>query len=302
MWEYYFEPVMGVSHASVQELLEQGRITPDLIHTYPAQDVYHAHLHDPDRIATFWSGDAPADPAGWMAGKRRLGREYVRKYLRVRPHILDKVDRFADEAFRSHYTFGVHIRGTDFAYADPTGPEAYFSAIRRLARDRRDFRVFLATDQEQFVDRFRQEFGDRLVLYASARSSSDVPTFLLQDAGPYKKGEDVLMDILLMSRCDHVLKCAAAGGEYALWFNDHAECTDFALVSKANHPSFSTSGFVKLNVERAGPLRHRAALCSSAAKHAVLHAAMRAGRWVLPGGLRDWLWTTLGRRLLFKSS
>jgi hypothetical protein len=65
------------------------------------------------------------------------------------------------------------------------------------------------------------------------RSDNDVAAFELENGSPYKKGEDVLIDTLLLSRTNSIIKCAAAGGEFALWFNENLEVLhDFALESK----------------------------------------------------------------------
>jgi hypothetical protein len=186
-----------------------------------------------------------------MAAKRALGRRFVARHVRVKPHVTAIVDDVFARHLAGSYAFGAHVRGTDFAYAEPTPPQAYFRAIDRITRARGlgDFRVFLATDQQQFVTLFRAEYGDRLVTYDSIRSSGGVSPFRFKGVSPYKKGEDVLVDTLLLSRCDHVLKGAAAGGEYALWFNPGVEFTDFALQSRFDTREYHMlqSAYLKLN-------------------------------------------------------
>lgn len=211
------------------------------------------HQTDPGRIATFWAYDPPSDPGMWIAEKRLLGREYVSKYIKVKPGITSTVDSFALDHFQGHFVFGAHIRGTDFAYAEPTPPEDYFSVIDTLSRELRleSFRVFLATDQVQYVERFRRVFGENLLVYDAHRSSGDVAPFRSTSVSPYKKGEDVLVDALLLARCNHILKCAAALGEFALWFNHSDSVSDFALRSSFENVADYRleSAFLKLNVD-----------------------------------------------------
>jgi len=300
VWEYYFEPVMGISYARIEELLTEGEISESDLHAYPADLIWEWHRFDPDRIATFWHDEAPEDPRAWMSEKRRLGREYVSRYLHVKPHIRRQVEHFYEKHIAPQYTFGVHIRGTDLAYAEPTEPSAYFRAIDDLARQKKieSFRVFLATDQSQFVDRFSQQFGDRLITYSSTRSTSDVPVFLFQDMNPYKKGEDVLMDIMLLAKCDFLLKGASAVGEYALWFNPDLDCVDFALESHYDS-THSVPAFLKLNVGQMGAVKRRLWISYFRGRRWLLLFGMRLGRMLLPRSLRDWLWRQFGRRLFF---
>jgi len=300
VWEYYFEPIMGVSYSRIEELLTEGEISESDLHTYPAELLWEWHRFDPDRIATFWHDEPPEDPRSWMAEKRRLGRQYVSRFLHVKPHIRTRVEQFAEQHIAPEYTFGVQIRGTDFAYAEPTEPRSYFRTIDDLVRRKKitSFRVFLATDQSQFVDHFSRQFGDRLITYSSTRSTSDVPPFLFRDMSPYKKGEDVLMDILLLAKCDFLLKSASAVGEYALWFNPNLDCVDFALESQYD-PTHAVPAYLKLNVGQMGAGKQRLLISYFRVRRGLLLFSMRLGRILLPRSFRDWLWRYLGCRLYF---
>jgi hypothetical protein len=234
MWEYFFEPVSDIRYEQLQIALERGEIAPDQVHSFAKKQIFDWHHSDPDRIATFWAKDVPADPSAWMAEKRELGRKYVGEHIRVKPHITEKVEDFWESWIQPQFTIGVHIRGTDFAYAEPTSPFAYFDAIDEYVAlthpDR--YRIFLATDQNQFVDLFRKRYGDRIVTTNSLRSDGRRPAFKFSRESPYTRGEDVLVDLLLLSRCNFLFKGAAAVGEVALWFNPSLGCHDFALESR----------------------------------------------------------------------
>ncbi len=233
VWEYYFEPVSTVRYEQLRTALDCNLVSQERVHSFTKRQICDWHHSDPDRIATFWAKDVPDDPSPWMEAKRALGRKYVSEYIRVKPHITGKVDAFWDAWIRPQFTIGVHIRGTDFAYAEPTSPLTYLAAIDQFLADRGTdpCRIFLATDQNQFVDLFRQQYGERLITYDSLRSNRGRPPFKFSSGRPYKRGEDVLIDVLLLSRCDFLFKGAAAGGEYALWFNPSLRCHDFALES-----------------------------------------------------------------------
>jgi hypothetical protein len=259
VWEYYFEPVAGVSSGQLRTWLESGKVTPDQVHRFSDQETVGWHVNDPDRITTFWGPEQVEDRAAWMREKRRVGRDFVRRYVRPKPHVALKVDRLAERLIRPGLTFGVHIRGTDFGYAKATEPEAYFRALEAKGRElgSSDFRVFLATDQEQFVTAFEARFPGRVATCDALRSGNDIAPFKLQDVSPYKKGEDVLLDMLLLSRCQYLFKSVSAVGEYALWFNPALECTDFALTSEflSDKPLFWRGGYLQLDVDKQGPLR-----------------------------------------------
>jgi hypothetical protein len=260
IWQYFFKPVMSISYSEVKEMTECGQISPSSITTFSEKDIWYWHLRDPERIGTFWLRKTPKNAEDWMQTKRALGRRFVQRYIRVKQPILDEAKAFVAKHFETQFTIGVHIRGTDFAHAEPTDPETYFQAIERLVKMKRqdDYRFFLATDQEQFVEVFKKEYGDKLMLYNCARSRNDIAPFKFANVSPYKKGKDVLIDILLLASCDYVFKCASSVGEYALWFNPDLDYTDFALQSSSVDNTYymlQNGAYVKLNIGNEGKLK-----------------------------------------------
>jgi hypothetical protein len=84
--------------------------------------------------------------------------------------------------------------------------------------------------------------------------------FRLKNVNPFKKGEDVLLDILLLSRCDYLFKSVSAVGEYAMWFNPSLECTDFALTNEYRHlksSNYWTGVYLMSDLDNKGPIRIR---------------------------------------------
>jgi len=309
VWEYFFEPVLKIGYAELMQQLEAGNITESQIHRYSDEDFFELRVNfltNPKRVTTIWSGTRVEEPALWMERNREQGRRFVARYVKPLPHILRKVENFVAENISLQYTLGVHIRGTDFAYASPTRLERYIVAIHQHAKERNleDFRIFLATDQVQFVELFIAEFGNRIITYECMRSDSDVPVFLWDNADAYRKGEDVLIDILLLSRCDFLIKSTAAVGEYGLWFNPSLECIDFAPENTLK-PTYHMTAFLQLNIGNLSPLRRFILVAISNVSHFrlfFLDQLMKLGRVVLPASLRNWLWKKVGTRLVFSNS
>jgi len=261
-WEYYFEPVAGLGSSQLQQWLQSGKLGADQVHRYTDEQVVDWHVNDPDRITTFWGPVEVEDRQAWMAEKRQLGREYVGNYVRLKPHIREKLERLHKDLFRFDYMFGVHIRGTDFSYARPTTVDEYFVALEEKieALGVANYGIFLATDQNQFVDTFEARYPGRIVTTDAMRSSNEVVPYRFKNMSPYKKGEDPLLDILLLARCDYLFKSVSAVGEYAMWFNPSLECTDFALTNEYRHLKSSvywTGVYLMSDLDNKGPMRIR---------------------------------------------
>jgi len=234
VWEQYFEPVGPVSSAEAERLLddpESASITrqwrrvdaslPDRIRKHPDSIFTWTFAH--------WRKSPPADVVAWFEEQRRKGRETVRRHVRVKPHVLDQVDDFFDREMKGRYVLGVHMRGTDLHYAPPISPAEYFEPIDRHLARHPGALVYLATDQVQYVELMRRRYPDVLIGRDCLRSETSTAPFELSAGSPYEKGEDVLIDILLLSRCSFLIRGASNVPEMAIYFSDGLECLDLSL-------------------------------------------------------------------------
>jgi hypothetical protein len=296
VWSYYFEPIMGLD----ADIL---KTTASPVLTEEPGELLRDHQRTPERLATFWADEEPDDKPRWKDEKRALGRAYVNKFLRVKPHILHKVDQFASDTFQGLNICGIHIRGTDLDYATPVPLSKYLEAAAHYLRSGYDA-LFVATDQEQFLDTFQEVFGpDRVFSLPALRSDSVVPAFKRQEGTPYRRGEEVLIDILLLSRCQFLIKGPAAVGEFATWFNPDLECLDFGLQSQFDcsnvAPAFNT-----LNVGNQAWLpwkirqvRYSVYRVFRQTKRKVLDKIIGQAKKLLPKPLREFLWQHIGRHV-----
>lgn len=252
IWDYYFQPISPVSYSQLLQWKEEGLVSEEKIHVNTSEEVVYGHSHDPERVATFWAYDTIKDKARWMAEKRALGRVFVRKHIQVLPHIEAKVSAYREHHFQADFMIGVHIRGTDFAYAQPTEITKYFEIINQKLQElgSKNFQIFLATDQAQYVEQFQSKYPAKVISREVTRSTNHIAPFKMEGISPYQKGEEVLMDMLLLSHCHFVIKGAAAVGEFALWFHDKMEIKDFGLESDYHTAEYYKlrSSFLKLNI------------------------------------------------------
>ncbi len=236
-WEQFFEPVGPWSSAELQRLLDG----PDAA-AYAAR-LRHVNDSLPDAIKadddsiftwTFgrWRTHPPDDLRGWFDEQRRKGRETVRRFVRVKPHVQEKVDLFVARDLQDAHVLGLHMRGTDLHYAPPVSPAEYFDPIDRYLGAHPDALLYLATDQVQYLDVVRRRYGDIVLSYDCLRSSTATAPFEMDEGSPYRKGEDVLIDILILSRCNHLIRGASNIPEMAIYFSDGLESLDLSLEKR----------------------------------------------------------------------
>ena len=229
MWSYYFEPVAGYSFEDIQQLIADPKepITEENL-VYLDDDVLgYIHGGKPNSIYCFPYGyftDLEENIDEWYDGQRRKAQELIKKYVRVKNALIEESDAFVDQYFGEHTVLGVHIRGTDKVRQAKRiekiiTPGKYFPHIDSFLRQHPDAKIFLATDQDQYVEQMMEKYPGRVLTQSTIYSRSRVNTFQKQDGNNYQKGKEALLDCLLLSRCQRLLKCSSALSEFAFYFN-----------------------------------------------------------------------------------
>jgi len=175
-------------------------------------------------------------PMTYGISRRELHR-LACAHVHVRPEITAEVDRLLDDAATpGAFVVGVHYRGTDSAHSllgrlndahvGRVPYESYAGEVRRAlaAAAPARYQIVVATDEAEFVDFMRREFGAGSVLCAEdaprARAGGPPVHF---DAPPgvsnYQKGKAGLIDCLLLARSDYLVKGRSNLSDASLVFN-----------------------------------------------------------------------------------
>lgn len=191
-WEYYFEPVeLGSSVGSkVVNVTEIGSGIP-----------YYLEKHTSiERV-----------------------NELLSKYVKVKEPILRKVQELKNTYFHS-YMIGVHYRGTDKnSEVRRVKYETVLKAIKNHVQSShlKDFCLFIATDEQQFIDFMKKQFPNQIIYYEEAFRSwvGGEAIHLSKKYNPYKKGEDAMIDCLLLSQCDFLIRTTSNLSLCSTYFN-----------------------------------------------------------------------------------
>ncbi|MBJ6751683.1 O-linked N-acetylglucosamine transferase family protein [Geomonas anaerohicana] len=130
------------------------------------------------------------------------------RYLKVQPRVLERVEAFYRQHLAGAPVIGLHVRGGDKVGEDPGLVRLnalYLPELERLLRDTPQARIFLSTDDDRILARYRDRFGDRLVYTVSTRTANVQGVHYQKQASRRALGEEVLIDALLAARCDHFL-------------------------------------------------------------------------------------------------
>ena len=156
------------------------------------------------------------------------GARLLRKYLRPKPYINALVDDFWKSLSVDGPVVGVHFRGTDKSSEAPRVPWGHcLRILKDYLRNHRNIQaVFVASDEQSFIDFIKNSVKTIPVYYNNDHyRSSDgrpihgprVPTAI--EGGGYEKGEDALVNALLLSKCSILIRTTSLLPAWASLFN-----------------------------------------------------------------------------------
>jgi len=204
-----------------------------------------SYPHGPyEGMKQFYDMPYSRDTDAWYGKNRLLAGKILRQNISVKDEILRTVNDFWRENFdEGDYVLGVHIRGTDKT-ARIGGrkilPEEYFPYIDKIVQAK-NAKIFLATDDQSYFEIFKKKY-DIYNLENILRHKENI--FLnTENKENYKKGLDVLMDCLCLSKCDFILRGSSAVSEFAIYFNNK-------LHGRSLNLQYDCSRFLKTDDER----------------------------------------------------
>lgn len=152
--------------------------------------------------------------------------ELIRKYIHVKKPIKKKVSAFIKRYFKDNFVIGIHYRGTDKMIQE--APRVSYNNVLDVVKeiinnlDLKDkkFKIFVATDEEGFLDFMKTNFIQSKIIYTNSFRSLDNSNPIHFSIGnKYQKGEEALIDCLLLSKCSYLIRSSSNLSLCASFFN-----------------------------------------------------------------------------------
>ncbi len=179
VWEYYFEPVSTITS------YDGGKI--------------NRCFTAPDNSCVVCNGTCPLSEE-----KRIEAARIVKTYIRPKQYVTNIVDDFYERHFKGHIIIGIHLRGTDkkqeIPQINPTILLKYAQNCANLFKNQ-SVKFFVASDEEQLISIAHQSIEGEVITYDADRSVNGLPIHLNKEGSPAKRGLDILVEVMLLSRC-----------------------------------------------------------------------------------------------------
>jgi hypothetical protein len=168
------------------------------------------------------------DELGWPEDyneklELRSARSLFDKYFSVKPEILAEGERFSHDHFGGKKVLGVHYRGTDKAGEAPlVAKEQLFQRIKKVLDERAYLEIiFLSTDDEAIIHFLRSSDLRVPVLFRqdAVRSCDGEQFHRNKEISKSVVNRDAIVNMLILSRCDFLLKTASILSDCSVIFN-----------------------------------------------------------------------------------
>jgi len=147
----------------------------------------------------------------------------INKYLVVREDVVSEVDEFCSQHFAERRVVGVHYRGTDKVRESPV---VSYERVRRNIDRYLELHpttdcVFVATDDANFLDHLQNAALGPTVVYRddSFRSRDGSSIHESSSTDKYAINRDAIVNCLILSRCEALLKTASILSGWSKLFN-----------------------------------------------------------------------------------
>lgn len=151
------------------------------------------------------------------------GARILRKYLRPKPCISKMVNDFWRALNVDGPVLGVHFRGTDKSLEAPRVSWGYcLTVIEKYLHENTNLAaVFVASDEQKFIDFIKIAVTAVPVYFRDDhyRSTDDRPVHTSIESGGYEKGEDALVNALLLAKCAILIRTTSFLSAWASIFN-----------------------------------------------------------------------------------
>lgn len=196
VWEYYFEPVSPAIY-TVDDYIWRTYAAPD--NTGIAVELDHCYT---------------------KKFRKNIKDLVIDRFIKVKPYILEKVQTFYDKHLAGKKNIAIHLRGTDKHTETKHIPlDTILNTANQLAD--KDTQFFIATDEQQLLDHARQMLKGPVISYESFKSFDGAPTHISRkhEYNRAKLGEEALIEVLLLSKCNTLIHTNSNFAYAALLFN-----------------------------------------------------------------------------------
>ena len=162
-------------------------------------------------------------------------REIFKNHVKIKQHILDRVENIYNREFKDKVVLGVMARGCEFNAGHPEfGNQTIDTWLNKthevLAEHKEIDKIFLVTEDSLYLKHFEMEHGNVFYLDAFRRTYESIEYMnkynlwaIVSNRRPNHKrllGEECLVQALLLAKCDYLIVKVCGTANAAVFFSE----------------------------------------------------------------------------------
>jgi len=151
--------------------------------------------------------------------------QYIEKYLKIKEPIPSDIDHYFNLHFKSYNIIGVHYRGKDKLLQKKIKVDKvpYYSVIKeideQMNKSTKKTKIFVATDDDEFLTFMKRNYPNQILYLEGISRDNKKGIHYSEKIGPYLKGYYALMDCLLLSKTDYLIRTSSTLNLFTCYLN-----------------------------------------------------------------------------------
>tara|TARA_B100000963_G_C22575799_1_gene648358 strand:- start:130 stop:1200 length:1071 start_codon:yes stop_codon:yes gene_type:complete len=144
---------------------------------------------------------------------------------------------------------GIHFRGTSYkrsaGHPLPATKKQMYNITKKILKKNHIDKIFLVTEEKNYLDFFIKKFGDKVIYLKSAYRSNKNDAFKIypRNLHRYKLGREAILEAMLLSSCKHFVYLCSNISSAAIGFNIEKNQLRYEIDNGYNSKSIIYSQF-----------------------------------------------------------
>ena len=183
-------------------------------------------------------------------------RYLVEKYLRPNTSLLARANQFVQQKFAGQAFLAVHVRGSDKVKEFKRIEKIHSDYKRYIDAAQQTFStvnvpIFLMTDDTRLLQRYQQEYGDRIISVDCMRTDNAEGLHYKNNDQPSKAkqaGEEVLVDVLIAAQSDYFIGTGLSNPSMFVQYFSQWQAGKYQLIGGSRFHDYNTHLYKTISV------------------------------------------------------
>lgn len=240
VWEYYFEPVSSLSYAEGDHIHRDwfydknfntmwwyARYVSEMSSLSEAEKPRCIQVESHDYLSSTFEAQR-LDATGLEHPYKKSFRKYIKeclidKFVHIKPNVQGLVDDFWHKNMAGKKTIGIHLRGRHL-WGEVLPVPTHYLLKEANKYSALGYQFFIATDQKDLLSEAKKGLDGKVIFYDFPRADETTSPFKPGQLSP-EQGLEVLIEALLLSKCDHFIHTLSQLSTTVLYFNPELDHT-----------------------------------------------------------------------------